>query len=86
MPIELKDEEAEIRAIILELRDKWSTIDMSNGLVDGLAEPWTWLPTPQLIQQFKDSKTPEKREPPSANGGKGAPPTKSSKRPGTTTR
>jgi len=46
MPIELKDEEAEIRAIILELRDEWFTIDISNGLVDGLAEPWTWLPTP----------------------------------------
>lgn len=62
MPIELKDEEAEIRAIILELRDEWFTIDNFNGLVDGLAEPWTWLPTPQLIQQFKDNITPEKKQ------------------------
>jgi hypothetical protein len=32
MPIELKDEEAEIRAIILELRDEWFTIDMFKRL------------------------------------------------------
>lgn len=62
MPIELKDEEAVIRAILLELRDEWFTIGNYNGLVEGLAEPWTWLPTPQLIQQFKDSKTPEKKQ------------------------
>ncbi len=38
MPIGLKDEEVEIRAIILELRDEWFTICDFEGLVDGLTE------------------------------------------------
>lgn len=62
MPIELQDDEADFRAIILELRDEWFTIDNPSGLADGLAKPWMWQPKPQLVQRFKDSQTPEKKE------------------------
>ncbi|MCJ1364964.1 hypothetical protein MMC16_004082 [Acarospora aff. strigata] len=62
MPIELKDEEQNIQAIILELRDRWFTVDEVSGPVDGLAEPWTWLPKLQLLEEIKDNKTPEKRQ------------------------
>ncbi len=62
MPIELKDEEAEVRAILLQLRDQWFTMGAFNSVVDELAQPWMWLPTPQLIQECMDSRTPEKRQ------------------------
>ena len=57
MPIDLSEEESHMRAILVELRERWFTI-----LADEFDNPSSWIATPALVREYQLTKTPAKKE------------------------